>query len=433
VLQSRRSLSSMRKRPPEKDNPGRFPGVVLDISGEKVSDKQADDLRFFLAQQTRLFDITLSSIKDFAYIFDRECRFTYVNQALLNLWGLKLEDAIGKDFYELKYPDELAERLHRQIRQVFETGKDLTDETAYTSPTGAGGYYEYIFRPVFAKDGSVEAVAGSTRDITRRKQTEEELRQSRERFRILTETLENQVTVRTAELEARNSDVLKQAGQLRNLSVSLMELQDRERRHIARELHDSAGQIIVALSIHLDTIAMELATTQPGLAKVAEQAKVYAEELSREIRTASYLLHPPLLDEAGLRAALSWYAEGLKARAGLDVKVDISDEFERLARDLEIAIFRVVQECLTNIHRHSGSKSAQIMVACHAETLVVEIRDAGCGIAPEQLARIREEGTGVGLRGIRERLRHFEGELFIESKEGVGTTVRVTLPLAKHP
>jgi PAS domain S-box-containing protein len=418
----------------ERDRQGKpkyFPGIVLDITDRKLSEEKADELRFRLEQQYRLFDITLSSISDFAYIFDRKFRFVYVNQALLDLWGLRLEEAVGKDFHDLKYPYELAERLHRQIQQVFDTKEGLRDETPYTSPTGAGGYYEYIFRPVFDRDGNVEVVAGSTRDITSRKQVEEALKQSQESLRLATETLEKQVAERTGELEKRNQQVLKQAEQLRKLSVSLMTTQDQERRHIARELHDSAGQVIAALSINLDTMVRDLAGSDPAVAKLAVQTRSYADELSREIRTTSYLLHPPLLDEVGLRPALIWYAEGLKARADIDVTVNISTEFQRLPRDMEITIFRVVQECLTNIHRHSGSKSAQITVAREETTVVVEIRDAGCGIAADKLARIREQDTGLGLRGIRERVHQSGGQLVIESQAGAGTTIRVSLPFAE--
>src|SRR5450432_3334855 len=114
-----------------------------------------------LARQARVLETVMSSIKDFAYIFDREGRFVFANKPLLDLWGLELKDAVGKDFFDLNYPAELAEKLQRQIQQVFETKKPLTDKTPYTSPTGAGGFYEYIFTPVVAADGSVELVAGS--------------------------------------------------------------------------------------------------------------------------------------------------------------------------------------------------------------------------------------------------------------------------------
>ncbi len=416
----------------ERDAEGKpryFPGVVIDVTERKISERKTEELRRRLEQQSRLFDTTLSTITDFAYIFDQDGRFIYVNQALLDLWGLKLEDAVGKNFYDLKYPDELAERLQGQIQQVIDTKAGLTDETPYTSPTGAGGYYEYIFRPVFDREGHVQEVAGSTRDISERKRAEAELRQSQERYRVLAETLENQVRDRTIELEQRNADVLVQSEQLRELSVRLMEMQDEERRHIARELHDSAGQTIAMLLMNLSQIVKEATGVNPALLALAEESSKHAQELNREIRTTSYLLHPPLLDEIGLRAALDWYAQGLKQRAGLDVEITIDSGFERPSRELELTAFRIVQECLTNIHRHSGSSTAQIQISRNAENLTVEVRDAGEGMNPEQLARIQANGGGVGLRGLRERVRQFAGTVAIESIAGAGTTVLVTLPL----
>jgi len=389
----------------------------------------AEELRLMLERQTQFFDITLSSIKDFAYIFDRQARFIFVNRALLELWGLKLEEAIGKNFYELRYPDDLAARLNKQIQQVFDSGQELVDETSYTSPTGVSGYYEYIFRPVLGRDGTVEAVAGSTRDITQRKRVEEELRQSQERLSSLAATLENQVATRTAELEEQNAQVLRQSELLRDLSLSLIEARDRESRRIARELHDSAGQLITVLLMNLARMVTELNGNNPNLLELAEQTQAHAEELAQEIRTTSYLLHPPMLDETGLQAALSWYSEGLQQRAGLEVELSMSRDMERPPREIELTVFRVVQECLTNIHRHSGSKSARITLAREGTNLKLEVRDYGCGIAPEKLSKLRKEGTGVGLLGVKERVRQFGGEVRIESQQGSGTAVLVDLPI----
>jgi PAS domain S-box-containing protein len=413
----------------KKGKPRYFPGVVIDITDRKASERKADDLRFRLDRQSRIFDITLSSISDFAYIFDRQGRFSFVNQALLDLWGLKLQDAIGKNFHDLKYPPDLAKRLQKQIQQVFDTKQGLTDETPYTSPTGASGYYEYIFRPVFDRGGNVEVVAGSTRDITHRKKTEEDLRQSEERYRVLADSLENQVRARTAELEARSNDMQAQSSQLQALSARLMELQDEERRRIARELHDSAGQIIAALSMNLGKMVEELKVKESSLVELAEESQAYAQELDREIRTTSYLLHPPLLDEIGLRAALDWYVDGLKQRSGLDVALNIQAGFERPSREMELAIFRVVQECLVNIHRHSGSTTARIRIAREGSNVVVEVSDDGRGIDSDKLAKLRARSTGVGLRGIRERVRQFCGDLHIDSEVDKGTAVRIIFPI----
>jgi PAS domain S-box-containing protein len=416
----------------ERDAAGKaisLPGVVIDISELKATQQKADDLLFRLDQQARILDITLSSISDFAYIFNREGRFVFINRSLLDLWGLNLEDAVGKNFFDLKYPDELAARLQRQIQTVFETKAGLTDETPYTSPTGAGGYYEYIFRPVLDREGNVELVAGSTRDITYRKSVESDLRQSEERLRTLTESLESQVQERTKELEIRTRDVVQQSEQLRELSVRLMKTQDEERRHIAREMHDSAGQIIAALAINVSQISKQFGGVNQTAGELASQAQSMIKELEQEIRATSYLLHPPLLDELGLRAALAWYIEGLQQRVGIDVRLSMT-EFERLPEDMELTIFRVIQECLTNIHRHSESKSAQLSLACDRANVVIEVRDFGKGISEQNLAKIRNRGVGVGLRGMVERVRPFAGDVQINSREGKGTTVTITLPIA---
>jgi PAS domain S-box-containing protein len=142
------------------------------LAEPKRTEDESSEARGRLEQQWRIFDTTLSSINDFAYMFDRQGRFLYVNRPLLDLWGLTLEEAAGKNFFDLQYPEELASRLQRQIQEVFATKEKVTDETSYTSPTGVVGYYEYIFCPVIGDDGVVELVVGSTRDVTERKKAE---------------------------------------------------------------------------------------------------------------------------------------------------------------------------------------------------------------------------------------------------------------------
>ena len=242
------------------------------------------------------------------------------------------------------------------------------------------------------------------------------------------ETLDAEVRVRTKELELRNSDVLKQSEQLRELSWRLMKAQDEERRHIARELHDSAGQTLTVLGMNLAQLVQKTGRKAPGLALDAEMIQETVQQLHREIRTASYLLHPPLLDENGLASALSWYIEGLIQRSGLDIKLSIADDFGRLPADMELMVFRIVQEALTNIHRHSGSNNAVIRVTQEADSILVDVQDTGKGISPEKLADIQSHGSGVGIRGMQERLRQFRGNIKIESGSS-GTRVLVTIPI----
>jgi signal transduction histidine kinase len=210
----------------------------------------------------------------------------------------------------------------------------------------------------------------------------------------------------------------------------LLKTQDEERRHIARELHDSAGQTLTVLGMSLAQFAQKAGRKAPELADDAEQIQETVQQLHREIRTTSYLLHPPLLDENGLYSAVSWYVKGLQERSGLEVHLDISKDFGRLSREMELVIFRLVQECLTNIHRHSASKAASIRISRESNQIILEIRDQGKGMSRERLAEIQSGRSGVGISGMRERLRQFEGTLNIES-DSSGTLVFVTIPVPK--
>jgi signal transduction histidine kinase len=246
------------------------------------------------------------------------------------------------------------------------------------------------------------------------------LRESEERYRTLADALDTQVQFRTGDLEKTNSE-------LRELSGRLLEIQDAERRHIARELHDSAGQTLTVLDLQLARIS-EGAKNDSALAKDVQYAKELVQHLARELRTTSYLLHPPLLDEAGISSALSWYVQGLAERSSLAIDLKFSENIGRLPPEMELVIFRLVQECLTNIHRHSGSKTASIRVDREDNSIRVKVEDHGSGMSPERLGEIQSHGTGVGIRGMRERVRHFHGDLTIES-DAYGTRVCASLPL----
>jgi len=212
--------------------------------------------------------------------------------------------------------------------------------------------------------------------------------------------------------------------------VQLMKIQDEERRHIARELHDSAGQTLTVLGMSLAQLAQKTGRRSPEIATDVDKIQETVQQLHREIRTASYLLHPPLLDENGLYSAISWYMDGLRERSDLDIRLEIPEDFGRLPRDMELVIFRLVQECLTNIHRHSGSKTASIRMAHESGQITLDIRDEGRGISPERLSEIRSGRSGVGIRGMQERLRQFEGTMNIESGS-FGTRIFVTIPIPK--
>jgi PAS domain S-box-containing protein len=274
--------------------------------------------------------------------------------------------------------------------------------------------------PIRDVSGKIIGASKIARDISARKQIERRLRESEERYRTLADALDTQVQFRTQELEKRNSE-------LRDLSGRLMESQDVERRHIARELHDSAGQTLAALGMNLGELSAKT-NGNAALAKSVNSAEELVQHLTKEIRTTSYLLHPPMLDETGISSALSWYVQGLGERSGLKIGLRIPDNFGRLPSEMELLIFRLVQECLTNIHRHSGSKTAQIDIEREGESIHVAVQDQGTGMSPERLAEIQSHGTGVGIRGMRERVRQFHGDLVIESNSS-GTRVFASLPL----
>jgi len=281
--------------------------------------------------------------------------------------------------------------------------------------------------PVRDAEGKIIGASKIARDVTGRKRMERELHESEQRFRTLADALDTQVQFRTQELRRRNSEILQQSDQLRELSGRLMSLQDEERRRIARDLHDSAGQNLAALSISIARIKEDAKGDPAQLSARIKEARDLVQHLSDEIRTTSYLLHPPMLDEMGLSYAIGWYIDGLKERSGLSVEVNITDDLGRLAPEIELAIFRLVQECLTNIHRHSESKTAVIRIARDSDKIYAEVQDHGKGIPPERLAGIQSQGVGVGIRGMRERVRQSHGDLTIDSN-ALGTKVTAVFP-----
>lgn len=197
---------------------------------------------------------------------------------------------------------------------------------------------------------------------------------------------------------------------LQQLSGRLLRLQDEERRRLARELHDSTAQSLAALSLNLSILTKAIGTlSEEKRNTLIADSLTLADGVSRELRTQSYLLHPPLLDERGLRSALCWFVEGFTSRSGIQVAIDIAKEIERLNEAVEVTIFRVVQESLANVHRHSQSTSASIKLAREKNGLRLEIRDNGCGISTQTA-----EHTGVGLAGMKERLSHIGGTLSFE-------------------
>jgi signal transduction histidine kinase len=247
---------------------------------------------------------------------------------------------------------------------------------------------------------------------------------------IVPELLRAKVSV-FADLHRKTRQMELLNHELHNLSARLIATQDEERRHIARDLHDSVGQLVAALSMNNGLALREADKLSVEAGDALRQNALHVEQLSKEIRTISHLLHPPLLDEVGLMPAIKTFAGGFAERSDIKVSVDLSPEIGRLSPNMEISIFRIVQECLTNVYRHSGSKTAQIRIWPSKEKLlVVEVCDEGIGIPLENRVSLAlGTNPGVGLSGMRERVRELGGTLELQSN-GNGTVVTATLPLA---
>lgn len=215
------------------------------------------------------------------------------------------------------------------------------------------------------------------------------------------------------------------------LSGRILQLQHEERRRIARDLHDSAGQLLTALKMmNLVPLAVRLGKDHSEFAKPVIESVGLVDQLMSDIRTLSHLLHPPLLDEVGLPAALHWYVEAFSNRSEIKVDLDYPAHYERLPREVGTALFRIVQECLTNIHRHSGSPTASIRFEQSSDQVICEVKDDGKGMPPEQAAGLAVPGiVGIGLRGMQERVRQLGGSLKIDSS-GHGTSIVATLLLS---
>jgi two-component system NarL family sensor kinase len=224
--------------------------------------------------------------------------------------------------------------------------------------------------------------------------------------------------------------LLQRTEALQKLTQRLLKVQDEERRRVARDLHDTVGQTMAALKMALADLQVRLQGNQPTAGVLCDLGAL-ADQALQEIRTTSYLLHPPLLDEIGFTAAAQWYVEGFGQRSGIKASFDYVKGDERLPIAIELALFRVLQESLTNVHRYSGSPEVGVCFRHQHEMVVLEIADHGCGIPAELLVRLGEGGsvTGVGLAGIRERLEELSGTLEINSTV-LGTSLRAVVPLA---
>lgn len=311
------------------------------------------------------------------------------NQGAQETYGWRAAEACGNVSHQL-FKTEFSEPFDQMHEKLFRTGS-WEGELVHSTKTEKRITVESRQVLQYDQQGQNIGILEINRDVTPRKQAEESLR---------------------------------------NLSARLLQLQDEERRRIARELHDSMGQSLAALVIHLSAVNAKILQIDPGAEELLREAILLSQKASDDTRTLSYLLYPPTLDYAGLPSALEWYVDGFTQRSKVKVDLKVSLGSKRLGEAVERTLFRVVQESLTNIFRHSGSETARVHIALDSGLVQLEVSDDGKGIPDEILATLNSSGgqLGVGIRGMRERVRQLGGWLQIRSQTS-GTKILVTLPV----
>jgi PAS domain S-box-containing protein len=324
-------------------------------------------------------------------ILDSQLRYTRVNDVLPRMAALEPEDLLGKSVPEVF--GLRGSRTETVLRDVLRTGAPLLDrEISAELPRKPGQVRHWLvnYFPIPGEGGGLTQIGVIAVDVTARRNAEEALRK---------------------------------------LSGRLLGIQDQERRRIARELHDSLGQYLAGLKIAIDLLGNS-PSSEKNKELLAECRDILEKSIT-ETRTLSHLLHPPLLDEAGFSSAASWFVSGFSQRSGIPVSLDLPPDMPRLSEAVEIALFRVLQESLTNVHRHSQAASAEIKVENDAEQITIEVMDHGHGMPDRVLQQLNGDGIklGVGLAGMRERVHELGGNFEVTSDHG-GTVIRASVPLA---
>jgi PAS domain S-box-containing protein len=359
-------------------------------------------------------------------------RYLDANRKFCDLLGRPREQVLQMTITQATHPDYVAADREQLRKLLAGDASQYNVEKLYVRGDGSYVWAASTVFPLRNADGSIKGFAKVIEDISIRKQVEMEL--ARERS-----ALESRVEERTHQLEKTIKHLNIQAAEkeraeasIRALSARLLQLQDEERRRIARELHDSAGQTLAALDMQLSIIQMKTRNMDGDLMAAVADSVSLVHEASRGIRTMSYLLHPPLLDEAGLASPLQWFVEGFAERSGIQVELKISQRFGRLPHEMELTFFRLVQEGLTNVHRHSGSPTAQVELNRSETEVTLMICDQGKGFSEPSQNQSSQESykIGVGIRGMRERVHQLGGTMeFLNGRPG--TILKVTLPLSR--
>jgi PAS domain S-box-containing protein len=360
------------------------------------------------------FRLFVASVQDYAiFMLDPAGNVVSWNRGARRIKGYEASEIIGKNFANF-YPGEdvRSGKPAMELEVAAREGR-FEDEGWRVRKDGSQFWANVIITAIRDESGHLVGFGKVTRDITDRMQAQRALDHLNQELRK--EVLERRAT------ERRLAD---SEGSLRSLSLHLLRTQDEERKRIGRDLHDSLGQLLTALKLGLASIKSDAQTGD-----IVSRCSHLADDCIREVRTISYLLYPPMLEELGLKSAIPWYLDGFTERSGIKTSFECAADFDRLPRDAELGLFRVLQESLTNVHRHSESLVADVRLRMEADSAVLEVEDAGKGIRGELLEDSAElPPTGVGLRGMNERMRQLGGRLEISSN-AQGTTVTAIVPV----
>lgn len=355
-----------------------------DITEQAEADRRLRASQALLAQAEKIANFG-------SWEHDVATRRLRLSEQLLRMYSLASDGEWTDEMYLERVHPRDRERVRDISSRALALGEPFSHVSRYLHPDGRVRVHFARGVPVVDAEGKVVRWIGVTQDITDQTRSEEDLRR---------------------------------------LTQELMRARDDDRRHMARELHASAGQSLAALKMSLGLLRSELPEKKELAHELLASAIEFADGAIREVRTVSYLMHPPLLDEAGLASALRWYADGFAKRSGIQVCVDVPEDFGRHSQEIETTAFRIVQEALTNVHRYSGSRTARIRLEAKNGRIRAEVRDEGCGLPPAGEVAGPRAPLGVGIASMRERVKQLNGIFEIESAPGQGTTVRVTLPTA---
>jgi len=365
--------------------------IATDLSEQKRAELERSLAERALTEQEHRNRLILSNIKDYAiFVLDPGGNVTGWGLGAEGVHGFRARQIVGLNFSRFYTPEEV-ERRQPEMDLEVARAEDRAESEGWRLRQGGSRFWaNVILNTLRDENGTLRGFICITRDITERKRAEESLRK---------------------------------------LSIRLMNSQDEERRRIARELHDSEGQNLSLLLMSLAKLKRKTADLDADSHAVLAECIETANECLRGVRTLSYLLHPPLLDEFGLISALQWYVEGFSERSGIAVNLNLPASLNRLPPDMETSLFRLVQEGLSNIHRHSGSETAEISLLCEGNKLRLTIEDHGKGLDVARLAEGNgKAGPGVGIASMRERVRELGGTLEIISDKR-RTQVNVALPV----